>query len=128
MADGVNTGKSRCTKAFNSTSEHEEIEAITLDYFVESNHINKIDLIKIDVEGFEMNVLRGMASLLKILKPDLLIEINSNTLAEQNINPKSVFQYLYDLGYSSYYIEKEGLKKTDSYIKDDNLVLFKPKN
>jgi hypothetical protein len=128
MADDINTGKSRCTKAFNNTSEHEEIKMTTLDYFVESNHINKIDLVKIDVEGFEMNVLRGMTRILKTLKPDLLIEINSNTLAEQKVNPESLFQYLHNLDYISYYIEKEGAKETNSYIKDDNLVYFKIKN
>lgn len=36
-----------------------DVEVVTLDEFVTENKINKIHLLKIDVEGNEMNVLRG---------------------------------------------------------------------
>jgi FkbM family methyltransferase len=40
------------------------VEAITLDSFVASHGIEHVDLLKIDVEGHELEVLRGAASLL----------------------------------------------------------------
>lgn len=41
-----------------STVKH-EIELDTIDNFLEKNRINKIDLLKIDTEGNELDVLRG---------------------------------------------------------------------
>jgi FkbM family methyltransferase len=37
------------------------IEIITLDYFIEKNKIEYIDLLKIDTEGYELNVLKGLS-------------------------------------------------------------------
>lgn len=37
------------------------IKIITLDYFIEKNKIEYIDLLKIDTEGYELNVLKGLA-------------------------------------------------------------------
>tara|TARA_Y100000389_G_C17405770_1_gene487941 strand:- start:55 stop:765 length:711 start_codon:yes stop_codon:yes gene_type:complete len=37
------------------------IEIITLDYFIEKNKIEYIDLLKIDTEGYEFNVLKGLS-------------------------------------------------------------------
>lgn len=43
---------------------------------------NKIDFIKIDVEGFEINVLKGMTKLLKEQKPVVYIESAANNIDE----------------------------------------------
>jgi len=43
----------------------EEIRAITLDEYVSENNITKIDLLKIDVEGHELDVLNGATGCLK---------------------------------------------------------------
>ena len=40
-------------------SEHEVVEIETLDAYCEANNIDEITLLKIDVEGHELNVLRG---------------------------------------------------------------------
>ncbi len=64
----------------------------------------RIDFVKIDVEGFEMQVLRGMRRLLEFKKPDLMIEI------EQRHNPRylDVFDYLRGLQYEPF-ITVDGL-------------------
>jgi len=51
----------------------EEIVLTTLDKFVYSNKIERIDFIKMDVEGHEMNVLRGAQETIKTFKPKLAI-------------------------------------------------------
>ncbi|MTI30650.1 FkbM family methyltransferase [Xanthovirga aplysinae] len=45
--------------------ESEEIQLKTVDSFCLENGISEIDLLKIDVEGFEIEVLKGCAELLK---------------------------------------------------------------
>lgn len=49
--------------------------AITIDKFVEENNIEKIDYIKIDVEGEEKNILAGALKTIKKFKPHLAIAI-----------------------------------------------------
>ena len=43
---------------------------------------NRIRLVKIDVEGFELNALRGMAQLLRRDRPTLIVEANSSETVE----------------------------------------------
>lgn len=40
-------------------ASHERVKAQKLDDFIKSNKIERIDLIKIDVEGAEINVIQG---------------------------------------------------------------------
>lgn len=64
-------------------------------------HLKKIDLIKIDVEGFEMHVLKGAEEILKKHRPVLFIEIDDELLRSNNTSPESVIVYLENsLGYS----------------------------
>ena len=49
--------------------------AITIDKFVEENNIEKIDYIKMDVEGAEKNILEGAIRTIKKFKPSLAIAI-----------------------------------------------------
>ena len=49
--------------------------AITIDKFVEENNIEKIDYIKMDVEGAEKNILEGSIKTIKKFKPSLAIAI-----------------------------------------------------
>ena len=50
-----------------------EVEIDTLDHYVESTGIRKIDYIKADIEGEERNMLRGAVKVLKEMHPKLAI-------------------------------------------------------
>jgi FkbM family methyltransferase len=52
-----------------------EVKIVSLDSFF---HKKKIDFVKIDVEGFEYGVLKGMLDLIKINKPAIMVEIQAN--------------------------------------------------
>lgn len=67
----------------------EEVKIKTLDSF---NIKEKIDLIKIDVEGFEYFALSGGIQTIKKNKPVILIE-------EHNYGNSKVFKLLMELGY-----------------------------
>jgi FkbM family methyltransferase len=55
---------------------------------------------KIDVEGFELNVLRGMCRMLKKkMFAGLMVEINPFTLGLMGLRAQEVFAWLADLGY-----------------------------
>jgi FkbM family methyltransferase len=59
--------------------EGEEVEVTSLDEFVETNNISKLDFIKIDVEGQEYNVILGAQETIKRLTPKFVIPLYHNT-------------------------------------------------
>ena len=76
--------------SFSETSES-KIKMIKIDDF---NIKEKVDFIKMDVEGFEKNVLKGMEQLLKKDRPILMIEIFNENYAEVSALLNSYGYYL----------------------------------
>ncbi|MQF66927.1 FkbM family methyltransferase [SAR202 cluster bacterium AD-802-F09_MRT_200m] len=77
------------------------VNTTTLDAFLESQGWPHIDLIKIDVEGAEQTVLRGMTRLLESsgnLK--LIIELNPGMLNSAEVDPLQFLELLTSLGLS----------------------------
>lgn len=52
------------------------VESITIDGFVRANGLKKVDLIKIDVEGWEEHVLRGAEETIRKYDPCCIIEFD----------------------------------------------------
>jgi len=89
-----------------------QVNTVSLNDFIEENKITRIDLMKIDVEAFEPDVLRGMKQFLPQFKPALLIELLNEKVA------KEVEGILGELNYHYYNIdESKGLIKTKNLEK-----------
>ncbi len=54
----------------------EDVAALTLDQLVEDEKLSRVDFIKIDVEGFELEVLRGSRLVLQRFQPTVFLEAN----------------------------------------------------
>ena len=54
----------------------EDVEAVSLDGFDAGRRLERVTLVKVDVEGHEMGVLRGGAGLLGRHRPALIVELN----------------------------------------------------
>ncbi|MGD8366439.1 MAG: FkbM family methyltransferase [Desulfobacterales bacterium] len=61
------------------------VPCLTLDSFAETQNVDHIDLIKIDVEGFESDVLRGAAQMLENTRR-VVLEYHSPALKERCSN------------------------------------------
>ena len=60
-----------------------EMEAIDLDTVLSEQNLTKIDWLKIDVEGKELDVLKGSKNILKKFSPKIIIEMfNKETIKE----------------------------------------------
>jgi len=86
------------------------IELTSLDAFVKSEGLDRIDLIKIDVEGAETSVLRGAVQTLRRFKPALLLELSSKNCLAAKSSIEEFLRYLKGLGYIAYGIAGDGGK------------------
>lgn len=93
-----NSGGTFLTREENGNSVR-AVQAVRLDDFAEQNRLENISLIKIDVEGFEMEVLKGAAKVLRKFKPILFVEIDDVFLARQQSSAEAIFDLLVSYGY-----------------------------
>lgn len=93
------------------------VDVSTLDQFVKTTLIQKIDLIKVDIQGGEIDFLHGAERTLRSLRPDLVVEISASDLAATGRNPKDLISMIEELGYRIYEIRKNGRlgNETKSY-------------
>ena len=77
----------------------EIVEVVALDSLEATNQFNKIDLIKIDVEGFEAFVLQGAEQLIRKMKPLLYVELSEENLQQQGWSCAALVAYIESLGY-----------------------------
>lgn len=82
----------------NEKYTEQKVKGVTIDYLVNKHSIEP-GLIVIDVEGAELNVLRGAIDTLKNYRPIIISEVDDNLLSEQNSNSKEVINFLKDLNY-----------------------------
>lgn len=69
----------------------QKVRFTTLDEFIANNGISKVDLIKIDVDGYEPKVFAGAINCLAKFKPTLIMEFVENK--ENLINTLTSFGY-----------------------------------
>ena len=79
----------------------ERCPIIRLETYLEDKGIGPVDLIKIDVEGAEWQVLRGLGSVLTSCEPPvLLVEAFGTNTRRFDYTPPEMFDWLQGLGYS----------------------------
>lgn len=80
----------------------------TIDEIAAAANLTRLDLIKIDVEGFEMSVLAGAKRVLGQFRPLIFMEFNSFTLlAYGNVSPRAAIEQLV-AEFSEVYCFKDG--------------------
>ncbi len=90
----TNSGQNRIVDK-NIVKDSSKMATITISRLDdELYNVGKIDLIKVDVEGFEYSVLKGAAAILKRDKPKLFIEIDEKLLIENNSSPEELVFFL----------------------------------
>jgi len=75
------------------------VSITTLDLWGEENHIDHVDMIKIDVEGAEVHVLRGAHALIETFTPMLIVEVMKKNLNQMGSTTKDVTGRLREWGY-----------------------------
>lgn len=86
-----------------------EVPITTLDAHTEAQGIGRIDFLKIDVEGFELGVIRGARGLLASRCVDrIMLEIGDVTCGNAGVSPIDLLTELESLGYALHAITPDG--------------------
>jgi FkbM family methyltransferase len=79
------------------------VEVVALDDFVDQQGVRPPDVVKIDVEGFELGVLLGMPKLLADRGPTLLIEVDGGSSSGHDRKVAEITEHLRGF---DYFLEK----------------------
>jgi FkbM family methyltransferase len=99
LASNQNLGYNKIYKEGMEIHSHEkyEIQCVTFSDWAFKNKINKVNFVKIDAEGHDVNVIRGMFEWMKQTnqKPYILFEINwyKELEAELILDIETIFNY-----------------------------------
>jgi FkbM family methyltransferase len=85
-----------------------ETTAIRLDDYVASRLLTRVDLLKIDVEGGELEVIEGAQDLLARFSPTLIVELLYTTHPEHLQRQQRLVELLLRLDYRFYRVEAGG--------------------
>ncbi len=77
--------------------------------------IDKIDLLKIDTEGYELNVIKGFGRNIDLVKV-VIFEHHFDLMIKKNYNYSDINQYLVNKGFNLKYKFKMPFRKTFEYI------------
>ncbi len=76
------------------------MKAVRLDGMNEIRNSEKINFLKVDVEGAELLVFKGAAETLRRFKPTIIFELNGQLTSRFEYKPIEVLLLLHELGYS----------------------------
>lgn len=98
----------------------------TIDQFCFDNYIYHIDLLKIDVEGAELDVLKGSVKMLSDKKITFLQVEYGGTYPDAGITGLQVIQYLNELGYNVYELVGDELQsiRSERFVEDYRYTNF----
>ncbi len=116
IANEYNSGGIYLSKPSETDESSATVTVTTLDKYVSANNIDRISLIKIDVEGFEIGVLRGAKETIENFKPDIFIEVDNSFLTRQNGSAAELVGLLETYGYVIVHAEtNEIVSSKDSF-------------
>lgn len=113
--NGMNRVASELTDQQEAIRSRISIPSYSLDEWMEEYAIGAVNLIKIDVEGYEYQVLLGAKNTLERFRPALFIELDDSNLARYGDDYRRLLRFLLDLGYEIR--EAESGKKMDDKTK-----------
>ena len=92
------------------------VECLTIDELLKENKIENLDLIKIDVQGYEPKVLKGMRNIVKSSKKLIILsEFWPKGILEAGENPKEFLTTLRKMQFQLFELNKNG-----------SLIILKP--
>lgn len=90
------------------------VAAVTLDDLVPNKGILQPALIKIDVQGAEMLVLKGATNILSLAGPALFVELHEEGLQKFGASVSAILRFLFEYGYEAHWLMRTGVHRRAS--------------
>jgi hypothetical protein len=85
------------------------VDVISLDTFLSQRKIERVDFVKLDVEGAELGVMKGASNLLSIRpRPLLLVEVCDIRTRPWGYEGRDIVRYMDEAGYRLYRLLEGG--------------------
>lgn len=115
--------ESRFSARLLAHDKKEHIEFITLDDYVSLLGLGRVDFIKVDVDGYDYDVILGGTGILKEHRPIIMAEICNRVLKERGKDVTSYLKLYLECGYSSCtLIETEEVLSLRKLLKDPKIL------
>jgi len=111
LSGSENRGMSSLQKPENYMGKTQQVKVVSIDEWFSRSGLKKVDLIKIDVEGNEPAVLKGMESVIKKFRPVLIMEVNPETLLLFKWTVRDIDLLVREMGYESKLLTNKGAAK-----------------
>jgi len=83
-----------------------KVQAKRLDTFLDELKINRVDFVRMDVEGYESHIIEGMKKTMELFKPMFQIEVHASLLGKDGT--KNFLKTFQEYGYESkYYVPRD---------------------
>jgi FkbM family methyltransferase len=125
-----NTGASSLART-SATEVEIEVAVMTLDSYIATGRIERVDVMKVDVEGAEMLVFRGAHGLLSSeAAPMIFFEVNDALCASFSTSGRDVKQLLADRGYGIFRWRDSSFVRVpvDAPQEHEDLFALKPRH
>lgn len=98
------------------------VKVSTLDKFCAEHEINRLDFLKVDVEGYEEKLLIGGTVTINRFRPLIFIELNPPTLARTGSSVDRVVERLKEHGYALFVADRDRLEPLRNLPRGGNYV------
>lgn len=86
-----------------------DVEMTTVDILVKELRLDRLDLVKIDVEGFELDILKGATETIERFNPRFVVEFNSFAIAcNRNQSPQQLADFIIDT-FGKFEVKRHGI-------------------
>jgi FkbM family methyltransferase len=100
-SDPVHSGWGSVEEFKDIAVQKQRVEAVTLDHFLKTNHIGRVDFLKVDIEAHEPELLAGAEkALLNRVFRFVLIEFNGYRLGQRKKSLKDYLEPMSRAGYT----------------------------
>lgn len=82
------------------------VQGVSLDSLLASGGRPAVSLIKIDVQGGELRVLRGARDTIAAMRPALFVEFQEDCLVEAGTSPAELLEHLVSIGYRPHALDQ----------------------
>lgn len=101
-------GRAQLDGTIDRPHKTQKVEVLTLDEYCARNDVPPPHLLKVDVEGGELDIIKGANNLIKAHHPIWYLEIVEAYTANYGYTPQDLFALMFEYGYKAYKMDADG--------------------